>query len=108
MLFGDKFSKIENWGKKSKVDKLKKFAGDKDPKIRLAVAKALGDSKGDEAFNALVLLLRDTDSTVRQAAVESLGNLGEKRAVEHLRHLIAKESDDVVKKAIEESLKKLS
>jgi len=108
MLFGDKFSKIENWGKKSKVEKLKKFADNRDPKIRQAVARALGDSKGDEAFNLLVLLLRDPDATVRQAAVESFGYLGEKRAIEHLRHLIGRESDDAVKKAIEQTIKKLS
>jgi len=108
MLFGDKFSKIESWGKKNKVDKLKKFMDNKNPKIRLAVAKALGDGKGEEPVNALILMLRDPDTAVRQAAIESIGKLGQPRAIEHLRHQMAKESDDAVIKAIEQSIKKLA
>ena len=53
------------------------------------------------------MLIRDSDSGVRQAAIESIAKLGEPRAIEHLRHHMEKESDDAVKNAIEQSIKKL-
>lgn len=108
MLFGDKFSKIEKLGEKNKVDKLKKFADSKDSKIRLAVAKALGNCKGDEAFNLLVLCLRDPDLEARAAVIESIGKLHDPRAMEHLRRQMEKEDDENIIKTIEQAIKNIN
>lgn len=80
--------KIQQLGDKGKVKKLLSYAGSKDEVERAAAAQALGASKEDDAFNALVSLLRDPSEQVQIAAVRSLGQSGRSVAVEHVRHLM--------------------
>ena len=89
MLFGSKKDKIEAMGKKGKqTPKLCAYCFDRDPEIRVAAATAVGKTKGDAGYNALVNLLRDEEVSVAVAAAKALGEMGSKNALEHLRYVI--------------------
>jgi HEAT repeat protein len=61
-----------------------------DPVIRMATARVLGRLGQREASDRLLRALDDSNSTVRQFAVESLGLVREDRAVHRLRDLIVR------------------
>lgn len=48
---------------------------DKDPEIRRAAGRALGECGLPEGTNAMVVLLRDTDQTVREQAQAAMGQI---------------------------------
>ncbi len=88
MLFGSKKDKIAAMAAKGKqTPKLCEYCFDKDPEIRIAAATAVGKTKGDAGYNALVNLLRDEEVTVQIAAAKALGEMGSKNAMEHLRYM---------------------
>jgi len=58
------------------------------------VADALGGQRCDEAYQLLVKLLADPDSSVRIRAESSLGKLGDRRAIPLLRARLGKPSND--------------
>jgi HEAT repeat protein len=86
-----KLAKITAWGEKQKFAKLVKLATDKDPEIRAAVATALAPIKQDEAFNAIVDLVRNDDIKVREAAIKALAINGRKAGGEHIRNIMTQE-----------------
>lgn len=89
MLFGSKKDKILAMAKKGKqTQKLCDYCFDRDPEIRAAAALAMGGTKGDAGYNALVNLLRDEEIEVAIAAGKALGEMGSKNAIEHLRYVI--------------------
>jgi len=61
-----------------------------DPVIRMATARVLGRLRQREAGDRLLMALDDSNSTVRQLAVEALGLVREDRAVTTFRDLIAR------------------
>lgn len=63
----------------------------KDNVERTEVAKKLGATKDPRAFDPLIKALKDEDKPVRWAAIESLGDLGDKRAVPYLVKFLPKE-----------------
>ena len=83
-----KIAKIAAWGEKKKWKKLVKFVPHKDPEIRAAVATALGPIKTDEAYNAIVDLIRNDDINVRKAAICALGVNGRKAGAEHIKNIM--------------------
>lgn len=90
--------KVEKWAEKNKVKKVLKALTSKDYNVRTAAVKALGITKGEEAMNALISLLRDPDPTIRSNAIESLAEIGNDRALEFIKHLINNDSDEDVRK----------
>ena len=70
------------------TQKLCDYCFDRDPEIRAAAALAMGGTKGDAGYNALVNLLRDEEIEVAIAAGKALGEMGSKNAIEHLRYVI--------------------
>jgi aminopeptidase N len=69
------------WGRALLVD----FAGHEHPKVRRAVAAALGSFRGEEAATALLPLAKDDKSyLVRGAALASLGRTRDPRAFDVL------------------------
>jgi len=59
---------------------LRKHTADPDPRVRVAVAEALGACGDPTSLAALVPLLADPHPDVRRAAANSLGCLGDPRA----------------------------
>lgn len=89
--------KVEKWAQKKKVDKLLKALSCDDREIRVAVIKALGDSKNESAMHTLISLLKDPDVSVRIAVLEALGTMSNGRSLEFIKQLWNNESDENVK-----------
>ncbi len=102
---GNKIEKIAALGEKGKQAKLLGFCTNKDAEVRAAAATAIGKTKGDDGYNALINLLRDPDDSVRVASAKALGAMGSKNAMEHLRYMMNHEgSSDTMKAACKESM----
>lgn len=87
---GDKTAKIAGTGN---IKKLISYAGSSVAAERAAAAGALGGMKSDDAYNALISLLRDQDTQVRISAVGALAQAGRRDAVEHIRHVQTSTTD---------------
>ena len=79
---------------------------EKDPMVRIAVARAAVELKLRDTADGLVKFLKDDDPEVRLEAVKALHKLKAKSAVKALKKLQDDESEDV-QKAVEKALKKL-
>jgi hypothetical protein len=69
------------------VEVLRTAYASKEPFTRQRIVTLLGMQRGPEAVDALVKALSDRSSAVRLAAVEALGEIGDRRAVAPLRAL---------------------
>lgn len=106
---GNKLEKIAALGEKGKQSKLLGYCTNKDAEVRAAAAAALGNTKGDDGYNALINLLRDPDDIVRVASAKALGVMGSKNAMEHLRYMMNHEgSSEAMKEACKASMAALS
>jgi HEAT repeats len=87
--------------------------GPGDPSIKVSALLALARVKAMPAAfvpkirGTLLASLQDPDSAVRQYASDCIATLGDKAAVPNLQTAIANESDEVTRKRMEESLKRL-
>lgn len=106
-MFGISVEKIEKWKQKGNVKKILKATEESKKEIRNAAISALGDLQADEAFNKLVMLLRDPDAEVRELACEALGRQGKELAIEHLKYVASNDEDETVRKKAIEALKLL-
>lgn len=61
---------------------------DEHPRVRAAVAVALGDLEATEAVTALLVAVEDEDPHVRQMAINALGEIGDLRALPRLRRAL--------------------
>lgn len=105
----NKIDKIAALGEKGKQSKLLGFCTNKDAAVRAAAATALGKTKGDDGYNALINLLRDPDDSVRVASAAALGVMGSKNAMEHLRYMLNHDgSSEAMKEACKASMAALS
>lgn len=66
---------------------LTELLSDSAPEVRAKVALSLGQLKRETAYQPLVACLKDGDITVRKAAVEALGQLGNVDAIAALEPL---------------------
>ena len=83
------------WARKLDVERLRRLALDKDPRVRNAAVAALGARRGDDEAGLLVEVLRlDPDPAVRSAAARSGKSLG-RRAFEVLRSALDDRSEGV-------------
>lgn len=92
-MFGDKMGKIDKLVAKKKVEPLISLANDKQEDVRLAAIAGLGKCDVDEAYNALVPMLRESSPSVRIASAKALATLGRASARVHIDHQIAAEKD---------------
>lgn len=102
--FSGPFAKF--FGKKN-IAALAKYCQSNDPELRAAAAMALSGISQDEAYNELVLLIRDPELSVRKAAVTALGVMGRKSGADHVRHVMRNETDPDAIKACQDALAKL-
>lgn len=104
-MFESKTSKIEKLAAKKNSDQLVKFLSDKDPAVRLAAIKGLGQAGGEPAFNSLVALLRDSNPSMREAAASALEVLKDTKSCAFLSARVKDETDEKVKAAMNRALK---
>jgi HEAT repeat protein len=69
--------------------------------------KRLGNSGDSRALEPLVKALKDKDHNVRIKAAKALGNLGCKRAIDHLHAAFENNTDKNVQTAIVNAVKKI-
>jgi Mg-chelatase subunit ChlD len=78
---------------------LKKLREDKEPRVRLAVARSLAAYRRLEAFELLKLCAKDADWRVRAATIKSLKQIGNSEAVglliERMQHEKGRLKDDI-------------
>ena len=80
-----RLDKIKRYGEKGKVKKLLPYTTSEDGALRAAAATALGSVPGDDAFNALVSMIRDHDMAVRIEVVKALKHTERASAMEFIR-----------------------
>ena len=80
-----RIDKIKRYGEKGKVKKLLPYTTSEDSALRAAAAAALGDVTGDDAFNALISMIRDNDIAVRIEVVKALRHTERASAMEFIR-----------------------
>lgn len=99
-------AKLVESGNTDSVEPLVFALKDKDPEVRRAAARALGEFTAAPMLDPLVLMLQDQVPEVRAAAVEALGKLGDASTVSWLTGLMT-DTDPVVRKQLNRSLQKL-
>jgi hypothetical protein len=77
-------------------DALRSLIAHKDPRVRKETVRALSMIKGPETINLIKSVLDDSDSSVIELAVVSLGLLGDEGSVNVLINLVEKRADSVV------------
>ncbi len=73
------------------IDVMHRLAVDKNPDIRLFVLDILGTIGNPESVDVLIGGLKDPDANIRNAAIVSLGLLGDPKAFEYIKPLIEDE-----------------
>jgi len=101
---GISLKKIEKWEKKKKVKKLLGVLNVEDKEVRIRAIHALSGFDNLDVINALVSLLRDPNPDIKIASVEALGNIGSGKAVEFVRFMLEKETDENVREAAKNAL----
>mgnify|MGYP001315087227 FL=1 len=96
--------KIEKWEKKKKVKKLLSVLNADDKEVRIHAIRALSGFDSLDVINALVSFLRDPNPDIRAAAVDTLGKIGSGKAVEFVRFMLEKETDENVREAAKNAL----
>ena len=81
--------------------------GDKEPKVRAMAAFALAKIKHDDAVEPLIDALKASDGTFRIAAVESLGEFADKRAVRPLIAVLKEDGDPKIRHSAAQALVKM-
>jgi hypothetical protein len=83
--------------------KVKKALEATSPKVRIAAVVAISKSKAPEARELLEAMLADKETTVRAAAIEGLGTLGDPAALPAITRA-AKETDSTVASAAKSTM----
>jgi len=104
VIMGISFEKIEKWEKKKKFKKLISVLNIDDHEIRIRAIRALSGFDSLDVINSLVNLLRDPNPEIRIAAVETLGKIGSGKAMEFVRFMLERESEENVKEAAKNAL----
>jgi HEAT repeat protein len=106
-MFESKTEKINKLVEKKKAEKIIPFLNDRDGAVALAAIAGLGKAGGDDAYNALIPLLRSNNAAARAAAAQALGELGASQGRTHLSYHLAQEKDEKVREAIRGALDRL-
>lgn len=96
--------------KRGRWEKIRKILQKSEPDTRIIVTTELGNTSEEEAFNILIILLKDRDEKVQLQAVKSIGNVGVERAKVHLQDMLSKvpqEQTELID-AIKDSIAKIN
>lgn len=108
MMSQEKVNKLVKQAQKNKIGRINNYATNKDEAKRIAAAYALGFADSDDAFNALISLVRDPSVEVRITAVNSLARMGKPLAKEHVRHAYQDMQDERLTQACTSALATLN
>jgi HEAT repeat protein len=86
---------IEKLKANRNVNGLCKALTHRDPKVRMAAGRALGDLGDAQAVNSLATALQDKDKYFRLVIAEALGRIGDGKTVEPLIAALRDEDQDV-------------
>jgi len=75
------------------------YLSDQNNDVRVAAARALGESESFRAVDALLQQLKNPDVNVRSEAVRALGNIRERLALPSLKSLLFDNNEDALVKA---------
>lgn len=106
-MFGNNIDKVERLIEKKKGDELVKLTADKDSTVRLKAIEGLGKVGGEAAFNTLITLLRSSEPSMRLAAANALGEMGDAKTRAHIEHQLKSEQDAQVGAALRAALGKI-
>ncbi|HAA25994.1 MAG TPA: HEAT repeat domain-containing protein [Ruminiclostridium sp.] len=102
---GVSLEKIEKWEKKKKSKKLLRVVyNDSSAEIRARAIRALAGIEDYDIINQLVTFIRDPEPDVRLASIETLGKIGSARAMEFIRAVLEKETDQRIVEAAKVAL----
>ncbi len=104
---GISLEKIQKWEKKKKAKKLLRVLHEDSTEIRVYVIRALANLEDPEIINQLVNLLRDPIPEIRLATVETLGEIGSGKAMEFIKFMLEKESEQNIIEAAKIALTKI-
>jgi len=97
---GVSLEKIDKWEKKKKSKKLIRLVNsDSNIEIRARAIRALGSLEDPDIINLLVNFIRDPEPDIRLASIETLGKIGSGRAMEFIRAVLEKETDQKIVEA---------
>ena len=96
--------KIERAIAKQKFEPLKKLADGRDEALKIEAIEAMGQVSGEESFNYLTVALRNPSVSIRVAAAMGLGALKNPKATAFLSHQLQQETDDNVRKTMQNAL----
>ena len=99
-----RIDKIKRYGEKGKVKKILPYVANEDSAIRTAVAATLGSIPGDDAFNALISMIRDNDIAVRIEVVRALRHTERTSAMEFIRRASEGANNAELTKACSEAI----
>ena len=106
-MFGNKLHQIDKLVAAKKAAGIAALVNDKKTDVQAAAIAALGKVDDDVSYNTLVPLLRSASPAVRSQAAAALAELGRRSARVHIEHQLAVETDEGVKAALNEALRKL-
>ena len=107
MSMEKKIEKIESYGEKKNFKKIQGCLKDKEPQIRMSAVDALKNIDTDESYNQRVVMLRDSDISVKKAAIKSLGMLSRKTAIDHITYIMNLEKDEELQEVCRKSISSL-
>ena len=96
--------KVEHAIAKQKFEPLKKLADGRDEALKLEALEAMGRIPGEESFNYLTVALRNPSIGIRAAAAAGLAVLKNPKAAAFLSHQIQQETDENVRKVMQNAL----
>ena len=106
-MFGNKEKKLEKMVEKKNAAGIIKLINDKDAAIALKAVASLGKVPGDDAYNALISLIRSPKAEIRAAAVTALAERGSPKAKAHIDHMLTGEKDAAVIAALKAAQAKI-
>ena len=102
---GVSLEKIDTWEKKKKSKKLLRLVNaDTSVEIRARAIRALASIEDPDIINQLTGILRDPEPEIRLASIETLGKIGSARAMEFIRVVAEKETDQKIVEAAKTAL----
>jgi HEAT repeat protein len=106
-MFESKMAKVEKAVRKGNEQALIKLAEAKDAQCKLAAISGLGQTRGDDGFNYLVLLVRNQDAQIRAAAAKALGETKNPHAKAYLKAQYKVETDPETRKVLDDAASKI-
>ena len=97
-------NKIEKAIAKQKFEPLKKMADGRDEALKIEAIEAMGQIAGEDSFNYLTVALRHPSVSIRTAAAKGLGVLKNPKAAAFISHQIQQETDENVRKTMQNAL----